>query len=165
MEKTAKKVNFRDATIDDAETIFAFIQELAEYEKLSHEVVATVDDLKRTMFGETSYAFAVLAEIENEAVGVAICFYNYSTFQCKPGIYLEDLYVQEAHRNKGIGKGFFKYLAERAVREDCGRIQWWVLDWNEPSIEFYKKLGAVAMDEWTVFRVEGEQIKTLAETL
>lgn len=160
-----KIVTFRDATIEDAETIFAFIQELAEYEKLSHEVVANVDDLKRTMFGEKSYAFAVLAELEGEAVGVAICFYNYSTFQCKPGIYLEDLYVQEAHRNKGIGKGFFKYLAERAVREECGRIQWWVLDWNEPSIEFYKKLGAVAMDEWTVFRVEGEQIKTLAETL
>ncbi|MAF67926.1 MAG: GNAT family N-acetyltransferase [Micavibrio sp.] len=158
-------ITYRDATIDDAETIFAFIQELAEYEKLSHEVVASVDDLKRTMFGEKSYAFAVLAELEGEAVGVAICFYNYSTFQCKPGIYLEDLYVQEAHRNKGIGKGFFKYLAERAVREDCGRIQWWVLDWNEPSIEFYKKLGAVAMDEWTVFRVEGEQIKTLVETL
>lgn len=151
--------------MEDAETIFAFIQELAEYEKLSHEVVANVDDLKRTMFGEKSYAFAVLAELEGKAVGVAICFYNYSTFQCKPGIYLEDLYVQEAHRNKGIGKGFFKYLAERAVREGCGRIQWWVLDWNEPSIEFYKKLGAVAMDEWTVFRVEGEQIKTLAETL
>ena len=158
-------VTFRDATVEDAETIFAFIQELAEYEKLSHEVVANVDDLKRTMFGEKSHAFAVLAELEGEAVGVAICFYNYSTFQCKPGIYLEDLYVQEAHRNKGIGKGFFKYLAERAVREGCGRIQWWVLDWNEPSIEFYKKLGAVAMDEWTVFRVEGEQIKTLAETL
>ena len=158
-------VTFRDATVEDAETIFAFIQELAEHEKLSHEVVANVDDLKRTMFGEKSHAFAVLAELEGEAVGVAICFYNYSTFQCKPGIYLEDLYVQEAHSNKGIGKGFFKYLAERAVREGCGRIQWWVLDWNEPSIEFYKKLGAVAMDEWTVFRVEGEQIKTLAETL
>src|SRR5690606_14400931 len=95
-------------------------------------------------------------------VGFVLCFYNYSTFQGKPGIYIEDLFVRPAYRGNGVGKGFFKVIAERAMNEGCGRIQWWVLNWNEPSIEFYKKLGAVGMDEWTVMRVEGDNIQKLA---
>jgi GNAT superfamily N-acetyltransferase len=117
------------------------------------------------MFNDNPKAFAVIAEDNGKPVGFAVCFYNYSTFQGKPGIYLEDLYVPKEHRGKGIGKGFFKYLARRAIDEDCGRIQWWVLDWNEPSIEFYKSLSAKPMDEWITFRLEGDSIKELTKII
>ena len=155
-------VNYRDAKKDDAGLVLQFIKELAEYEKLAHEVVATPSLIEETLFGDSPKAFATIIEYDGQPIGFALCFYNYSTFQGRPGIYLEDLFVREGYRNKGIGKGFFRYLAQKALDENCGRIQWWVLDWNEPSIEFYKKLGAVAMDEWTVFRLEGESIKNLA---
>lgn len=156
------KIIYRNAVVHDAGLILNYIKELASYEHLLHEVVATEDHIKETLFTDNAKAFAVIAEEGNNPVGFALCFYNYSTFQGKYGIYLEDLYVPEQHRGKGIGKGFFKYLAQRALDEDCGRIQWWVLNWNEPSIEFYKSLGAQAMDEWTVFRLEGETINNLA---
>jgi GNAT superfamily N-acetyltransferase len=105
----------------------------------------------------------VIAEVDGKAAGFALCFYNYSTFQGKAGIYLEDLYVRDEYRGQGIGKGFFRFLAQKAIDEDCGRIQWWVLNWNEPSIEFYKSLGAVAMDEWTVMRLEGTAINNVLD--
>ncbi|PZP55770.1 MAG: GNAT family N-acetyltransferase [Micavibrio aeruginosavorus] len=156
------KIIYREAEPNDIPIILQFILDLAEYEKLSHEVKATEQDLLEGLFCENPKAFCVLAEKDKKPVGFALCFYNYSTFQGKPGIYLEDLFVNPDYRGLGIGKGFFKYLAEKAVTEDCGRIQWWVLNWNEPSINFYKSLGAVAQDEWTVYRLEGQSIKNLA---
>ncbi len=148
----------------DTDLILQFIKELAEYEKFAHEVVATKEDIEKSLFGENPKAFCMIAEVSNQPAGFALCFYNYSTFQGKPGIYIEDLYVREVFRGHGIGKGFFKMLAKKAVNENCGRIQWWVLDWNEPSINFYKKMNAVPMDEWTVFRLSENDIKELAES-
>lgn len=156
------KIIYREAEPSDIPIILQFIRDLAEYEKLSHEVKATEQDIMQGLFCENPKAFCVLAEQDRKAVGFALCFYNYSTFQGKPGIYLEDLFVNPDYRGLGIGKGFFKYLAQKAVTEDCGRIQWWVLNWNEPSINFYKSLGAVAQDEWTVYRLEGQSIENLA---
>jgi GNAT superfamily N-acetyltransferase len=155
-------VNYRIATECDVPLILQYIKDLAEYEKLLHEVVADENDIFQTLFGNNKGAFAVIAEEGGSPVGFALCFYNYSTFQGRYGIYIEDLYVPKEHRGKGIGKGFFKYLAKRAIKEGCGRIQWWVLNWNEPSIKFYESLGATPMDEFTVFRLEGDGIKDLA---
>ncbi|PZQ45412.1 MAG: N-acetyltransferase [Micavibrio aeruginosavorus] len=153
----------RDAVQDDAPLILSFIRELADYEKLLHEVSASEQDIRATLFGASSKAFALIAECEGRPAGFALCFYNYSTFQGKPGIYLEDLYVRPEFRGRGLGKGFFAHLAKRALLENCGRIQWWVLDWNKPSIEFYKSMKAVPMDEWTVYRLEGQSIEDLAK--
>lgn len=152
----------RDARAGDAPLILSFIRELAEYEKLLHEVVASEGDLRETLFGASPKAFAMIAECDGKPAGFALCFYNYSTFQGKPGIYLEDLYVRPEFRGRGLGKMFFQHLAQRALKENCGRIQWWVLNWNEPSIEFYKSMKAVPMNEWTVFRLEGQSIKDVA---
>lgn len=156
-------VKYRNAEKHESGLVLEFIKELAEYEKLAHEVVATEADISESLFGENPKAFCVFSEMDSEVVGFALCFYNYSTFQGKPGIYLEDLYVREENRGQGIGKGFFKYLAQRAVDENCGRIQWWVLDWNEPSIKFYESLGAKPMNEWITYRLEGDSIKKLAD--
>lgn len=155
---------YREAHKADTNLILQFIIELAEYEKLAHEVVATKEDIENSLFGDEPKAFCMIAEVNNQPAGFALCFYNYSTFQGKPGIYIEDLYVREEFRGHGIGKGFFKVLAQKAVNENCGRIQWWVLDWNEPSINFYKKMKAAPMDEWTVFRLSENEIKELAES-
>lgn len=157
-------VFYRMAQAGEAGLILDFIKELAVYEKLLHEVVATEADIVETLFGENPKAFCVLCEIDDKAVGFCLCFYNYSTFQGRPGIYIEDLYVREEYRGMGIGKGFFKFIAQKALEEKCGRIQWWVLDWNEPSIEFYKRLGAEAMDEWTVYRLSGDAIRKIADS-
>ncbi len=159
----SNKIEYRQAEAKDTPIILSFIKKLAEYEKLLHEVEATEEMIRETLFCADPKAFCVLAEDGEMPVGFALCFYNYSTFQGKPGIYIEDVFVESEFRGHGIGKGFFTYLAKKAIEEDCGRIQWWVLDWNEPSIDFYKKLGAKAMDEWTVYRLEGAPIKTLAE--
>jgi GNAT superfamily N-acetyltransferase len=156
-------IHYRQATEADVSLIFGYIKKLAEYEKLLHEVVATEDNIRQSLFCADPKAFCVLAEQGETPVGFAICFYNYSTFQGKPGIYIEDIFVEPEFRGQGVGKRFFNYLAKKALEEDCGRIQWWVLDWNEPSIYFYKKLGAKAMDEWTVFRLEGSSIQEIAE--
>lgn len=156
------EIIYRGAVSADTELVLEFIRKLAEYEKLLHEVVATADDIRGSLFGNDPKAFCVIAEYEGKPVGFSLCFYNYSTFQGKHGIYIEDIYVEPEMRGKGIGKGFFKEIAKKAQAENCGRVQWWVLDWNEPSIEFYKSLGAAAMDEWTVFRLEGEAIEKLA---
>jgi len=153
---------YRNTNCNDTLLILSFIKKLAEYEKLAHEVIATEEDIRESLFGDKPKAFCVIAEADHKPVGFALCFYNYSTFQGKAGIYIEDLYVEEAYRGRGIGKGFFKFIAKKAKEENCGRIQWWVLDWNEPSIEFYKKIGAKMMDEWTVCRIEGQAIEALA---
>jgi GNAT superfamily N-acetyltransferase len=152
----------RQATSSDVGTILLFIQHLAEYEKLSHEVEATEEKLHETLFGKNPCAEVVLAELEGEPVGFMLFFSNYSTFLAKPGIYLEDLFVLPEHRGKGYGKILLSYLAEIAVERGCGRLEWAVLDWNEPSIQFYKSLGAVPMDEWTTFRCTGEALERLS---
>jgi GNAT superfamily N-acetyltransferase len=159
----SREIQYRQANASDAALILTFIKKLAEYEKLLHEVVATEETIRQSLFCADPKAFCVLAEHDGKSVGFAICFYNYSTFQGKPGIYIEDLFVEPEFRGRGIGKGFFAHLAKKALREDCGRIQWWVLDWNEPSINFYKKMGAKPMDEWVVYRLEGSCIENLAE--
>lgn len=152
----------RDATQADTALILEFIRALAEYEKLSHEVVATEAGLRETLFGKDVKTYVVIAEEDEKPAGFALFFYNYSTFLGKRGIYLEDLFVKQEYRGKGIGKALLKHLAAKALKEGCGRLEWWVLDWNAPSIEFYKSLGAVPMDEWTVFRLTEDKLKKLA---
>jgi GNAT superfamily N-acetyltransferase len=152
----------REATEEDVPLILSLIRELAEYEKLSDEVVATEDGLRDSLFGERRYAEVLIAEHDGAPAGFALFFHNFSTFLGKPGIYLEDLYVKRAFRGSGIGKKLLVHLASLAKRRGCGRLEWWVLDWNEPSIGFYKKLGAVPMDDWTVYRVSGSALEDLA---
>ena len=143
----------------DVPVILDFIRQLAEYEKLSHEVEATEEALRQTLFGERRYAEVLLAYWDDQPVGFALFFHNYSTFLAKPGIYLEDLFVNPGARGRGIGKALLTRLAEVANQRGCGRVEWSVLDWNTPSIEFYRRMGAVAKDEWTVFRLTGEALE------
>ena len=158
----------REATPADIPAIHQLIIELAIYEKEPDAVDATEADLHAALFtGDKSgssqpAAFAHVATVEDEVVGIAIWFLNYSTWQGVHGIYLEDLYVKPEHRGLGIGKALLKTLAKLCVERGYGRFQWWVLDWNQPSIEFYKAHGAVAMDEWTVYRLAGEDLKKMA---
>ena len=154
-------INIRNANESDTNTILQFIKELAEYEKMSKDVTATEELLKENLFVK-KLAEVVIAEEDNIPVGFALFFHNFSTFLGKGGIYLEDLYVKPNMRNKGIGKLLLKYLANLAVERDCGRLEWSCLDWNEPSIAFYKERGATPMDEWTVYRVTGENLIELA---
>ena len=142
--------------------ILRFIEKLAEYEKLSHEVVATETALRKYLFGARPMAEVILAYWGGEAVGFALFFYNFSTFLARPGIYLEDLFVDVEHRGKGIGKALLTRLAQIARERGCGRLEWSVLDWNEPSIQFYRGLGATAKDEWTTYRLTGEALEKLA---
>ena len=152
----------REASAADVALILAFIRELAEYERLSHEVVATEDGVRESLFGERPYAEVLIAEHDGSPAGFALFFHNYSTFLGRPGIYLEDLYVRPEFRGAGIGKKLLVRLARLARSRGCGRLEWWVLDWNEPSIGFYEKLGAVPMDDWTVYRVSGPALEDLA---
>ena len=142
----------------DTGIILDFIRQLADYEKLSHEVAATEETLRATLFGERPYAEVLIAYGDEAPVGFALFFHSYSTFLAKPGIYLEDLFVNPAARGKGIGKALLTRLAEVALERGCGRVEWAVLDWNTPSIEFYRRLGAKPMDEWTTFRLTGEAL-------
>jgi GNAT superfamily N-acetyltransferase len=158
----AETVSLRGATIADTPQILAFIQGLAEYEKLSHVCVATEESLHQTLFGPHPFAEVIIADFDGEPAGFALFFHNYSTFRARPGIYLEDLYVLPALRGKGIGKALLKGLARIAVERGCARLEWSVLDWNTPSIEFYKSLGAEPQDEWTIFRVTDEALARLA---
>jgi GNAT superfamily N-acetyltransferase len=153
---------FRFATIEDVLLIRQFISELAAYERLSHECVVTNENLEQTLFGARPYAEVVFAFVDSEPVGFALFFHNFSTFLGKPGLYLEDLFVRPHARGKGVGKALMRHLAKIALERGCGRFEWWVLDWNEPSIEFYKTLGALSMDEWTVMRVTGDSLTALA---
>lgn len=155
-------LKLRPAHIDDAPLILAFIRELAAYEELSHACVATEEAVRASLFGATPRAFCIIAEWEGAPAGFALCFYNYSTFLAKAGIYIEDLFVRPAFRRKGIARALFKHLAQRACDEGCGRIEWWVLDWNRPALDFYASLGAEPMDEWTVQRLSGDALTALA---
>ena len=152
----------KPATIDDVSLILSFIKELAEYEKLAHEVVATEDILKETLFGDKAHAEVIIGYLNNLPTSFALYFHNFSTFLGRPGIYLEDLFVKQSVRGKGIGQKMLAYLAHLAKSRKCGRLEWWVLDWNETAINFYKRLGAKPMDEWTVFRVTDQALDDLA---
>ncbi len=152
----------RPATRDDVPVILGFIRALADYEKLADQVVATEAKLAATLFGPRPVAEVLIAEWQGKPAGFALFFHNYSTFLAQPGIYLEDLFVLPEHRGRGIGKALLVQLAKIAVERDCGRFEWSVLDWNTPAIEFYHALGAKPMDEWTVQRVTGDALKTLA---
>lgn len=152
----------RAATKDDVPVILSFIQKLADYERLSHEVVATEAGLRETLFGRRRTAEVALAHYKRAPVGFVLFFHNYSTFLGRPGIYIEDLFVDEAFRRRGFGSALLRYVAKIAKQRNCGRLEWSVLDWNEPAINFYRKLGALPMSEWTVFRVTGENLTKLA---
>ncbi len=152
----------RPAVPADAGLILAFIRELGEYERLSHEVVADEAGLAAQLFGERPRAEVLIAEFDGAAAGFALFFHNFSTFIGKPGLYLEDLFVRPAFRGHGLGKRLMVRLAQIAVERDCGRFEWSVLDWNTPAIDFYRSLGATGMDEWTVQRVSGDTLRALA---
>lgn len=160
MEERDKNFKIRFAEEKDIKIIFSFIKELAEYEKLLHEVVATEEILKKNLF-ENKYAEVIIGEYEEKPIGFALFFHNFSTFLGKPGIYLEDLYITPSMREKGFGKAMLSELAQIAKDRDCGRLEWWCLNWNKSSIEFYKNLGAIPMDEWTVYRVTGKTLDDL----
>ncbi|MCC6920031.1 MAG: GNAT family N-acetyltransferase [Alphaproteobacteria bacterium] len=153
----------RPAVAGDEELILHFIAALADYEKLSHQVRATGANLTKYLFGPQPHAWCDIAEWEGQPAGFAFWFYNFSTFASRPGIYLEDLFVEPHLRGHGIGKALLANLARRAVAEGLCMVQWWVLNWNAPSIGFYQSIGAVPQDEWTVFRLTGEPMQKLAE--
>ncbi|CAN5901954.1 GNAT family N-acetyltransferase [soil metagenome] len=155
-------IMIRPAVPDDAETIVSLIRELADYERLTHEVKATAHDLRKNLFGPRPFAEAILAEIDGETVGFALFFPSFSTFRGQPGIYLEDLFVRPEHRGGGVGKALLASVARIALERSCGRLEWSVLDWNDPAIGFYRSLGAQAMDEWTVHRIADEPLVRLA---
>jgi GNAT superfamily N-acetyltransferase len=146
---------------DDIPTIFNLIKGLAEYERLSDAVVGNEELLREHLFGERPYAEVLLAEAGGRPVGFALYFYNYSTFLTQPGIYLEDLFVLPEERGRGYGKALLSALGRLAVERGCGRLEWSVLDWNEPSIQFYRSLGAIGMDEWTTNRIDGAALEQL----
>lgn len=163
MTTRAAGLSIRAAVPGEAPLVLAFIQELAEYEKLRHECTATVEDVDRTLFGADSVPRVLIAEWDGEPVGFALWLRHYSTFLARPGIWLEDLFVRPEARGRGIGKALLAALARIAVERGYGRVEWWVLDWNAPSIEFYRSLGAVPMDEWTVFRLTGDAMRRLGD--
>lgn len=152
----------RPATTEDAPVILALIRELAEYEKLLHEVTATVKDLEASLFGPRPYAEVVLAFTCDEVAGYGLYFHNYSTFLGRQGMYVEDIYVRPHLRGRGLGKALLRHLARVAVDRGCGRLEWSVLDWNKPAIDFYRSVGAAPMDEWTVNRLTGEALTAFA---
>lgn len=152
----------KPATKKDVPVILSFIKKLADYERLSHEVVATEELLQRTLFGQRRTAEVAIGYCNDAPVGFVLFFHNFSTFIGRPGIYIEDLFVEEAYRRRGFGGALLAHIAKLAEARDCGRLEWSVLDWNEPAVNFYTKLGAMPMKEWTVFRVTGEKLKQLA---
>ncbi|WP_413586009.1 N-acetyltransferase family protein [Bdellovibrio sp. HCB274] len=159
MNKNIKIVSAKESDIPE---ILHFITQLAIYEKLEHEVVATEESLRKTLFGEKKFAEVIFLEEDGSKAGFALFFHSYSTFLALPGIYLEDLFVLPEHRGKGYGKRLLSHLAKIAVERGCGRLEWSVLDWNKPAIDFYLSLGSKPMDEWTVHRVTGEALEKLA---
>jgi len=152
------------ATERDVPVLLELIRGLADYERLRDQCVATEDQLRKTLFGENPAAEALLAFVDERPVGFALFFTNYSTFLAKPGIYLEDLFVRPDARGQGIGKALLVKIAQIAAERGCGRVEWSVLDWNEPAIRFYQSLGAVAMSEWTIFRLTGESLAKFKES-
>jgi GNAT superfamily N-acetyltransferase len=156
------RTSIRAAAPEDIPLILAFIRELAEYEKLTHEVVATEEQLRETLFGARPVAEVLIASLDGRPEGFAVFFPNYSTFLARPGLYLEDLYVRPGARGVGLGRHLLEHLARIAVERQWGRLEWRVLDWNEPSIGFYRKLGAEPLDDWTVFRLTGKTLQKIA---
>jgi GNAT superfamily N-acetyltransferase len=151
-------IDVRLARPSDAALVLQLIRELAEYEKLSDQVTATEAQVRETLFGARPAAESLIAELDGAPAGFAIFFHNYSTFLARPGIYLEDLFVKPAFRRQGVGRALFTHVARLAVERRCGRFEWSVLDWNAPAIAFYKSLGAVPLEDWTVFRLTGEAL-------
>ena len=158
----AEKLTFRNAGRSDVSLILRFIRKLAEYEKMSDEVVADERTLEEWIF-DRQKAEVIFALVDGKEIGFALYFHNFSTFLGRAGIYLEDLYVEPEYRGRGYGKQLLKRLASIAVERGCGRLEWWCLDWNKPSIDFYLSLGAQPMSDWTVYRVTGDALKRLAE--
>ena len=153
----------RFATEQDVPLILQFIKGLADYEKLSHEVTASEELLRETLFGTRRVAEVIIGDYEREPVAFAVFFHNFSTFLGRPGIYLEDLFVKPDMRGRGFGRILLTYLARVAKERNCGRVEWSVLDWNEPAIRFYKSLGAVPLDEWTMYRLTGDALNAQAQ--
>ena len=160
----SERLRLRPATAADATLVMSFIRDLAAYEKLLDDVIATPADIESALFAPQPRVFCDIAEWDGVAAGFALWFYNFSTFRGRHGIYLEDLFVKPVFRGHGIGKALLVNLAQRAVREGCARVEWSVLDWNEPSINFYKSLGAVPLDEWTIFRLTGDALQSLGRS-
>jgi len=154
-------LKIRPAKREEVSEVLQLIQDLATYEKAPEQVEASKDDLLNTIFAKEPRVFCDLVEVDGQIAGMAIWFLNYSTWQAKHGIYLEDLYIKPEFRARGYGKALLKHLAQICDREGYGRLQWWVLDWNSPAIEFYRSFGAEAMDEWTVYRTSGQALKDL----
>lgn len=149
----------RPAVVADVPVILSFVKKLADYERLSHEVVATEENLRRTLFGRRRMAEVAIGYLDRRPVGFVLFFHNYSTFLGRPGIYIEDLFVDTAFRGRGFGRALLQYVARLANRRGCGRLEWSVLNWNAPAIGFYRKLGAVPMSDWTVFRLTGPHLE------
>lgn len=156
------QMSIRPATENDTKIILNFIKELAEYEQLLHQVTATEKELHEQLFVK-KYAEVLIGEVDGKAAGFALFFHNFSTFLGKPGLYLEDLYVTPNARGKGLGKLLFKHLAKLALERGCGRFEWWCLDWNKPSIDFYLSMGAEPMNDWTVYRLTESSLKKLGK--
>lgn len=159
---SAPVISIRPVREDEVELVLGFIRELAEYERLAHEVSATPEDLTAALFGARPFVEAIVGCIDGEPQGFALYFHNFSTFLGKPGLYLEDLYVRPAARGRGLGSRMLAWLARLALERGCGRFEWAVLDWNEPALKVYRALGARACDDWTLHRVTGEALKELA---
>ncbi len=155
-------LEIRPARKSDATAILGFIRELAEFEKLLHEVTATETDLRRALFGPAKVAEAIMGVYQGQSVAYALFHHNFSTFLGKPGIWVEDLYVRPAFRRRGIGMAMLRHVGQIAVKRGCGRVEWSALDWNARAISLYKRLGAVPMDEWTIFRLAGERLHRFA---
>jgi len=156
-------LTIRPAQEHEVSIVLGFVRELAEYERLTHEVVATEECLRKALFGPRPYAEVVFACLDGEPVGFALFFHNFSTFLGRPGIYLEDLYVRPTARGRGVGQRLLNWLAREAVERGCGRLEWAVLDWNEPAIRFYKSLGAAPMEQWKIFRLTGDALERVAK--
>ena len=159
----AADVRLVPATERDVPTVLSLIKALAEYEQLAHEVEATEDDIRDSLFGDWPGAEVVLAYVGSDLAGFALFFHNYSTFLGRRGLYLEDLFVLPAYRGKGVGRRLLAHLARIALERRCGRMEWWVLDWNESAIRFYRSIGALPMDDWTVYRLTGDALARLAD--
>jgi len=153
----------RSATPGDVPAIHALVRELARYEKLEHQVTGTADDLREHLFGPRRYVEALVVDDGGVVPGFALFFHNYSTFLARPGIYLEDLFVLPDHRRRGHGRALLRALARIAIERECGRLEWSVLDWNEPALRFYESIGAPAMPDWRICRMTGEALKRLGE--
>jgi GNAT superfamily N-acetyltransferase len=155
-------LKIRPAAESDVPVILSFIKKLADYERLSHEVVATEEMLRQNLFGERRVAEVAIADFDSKPVGFVLFFHSFSTFLGRSGLYIEDLFVDQSYRRRGVGRALLYYVARLAKARQCGRLEWSVLDWNEPAIHFYKEIGAVPMSDWTVYRVSGTSLDKLA---